>query len=75
MVEIITNYLPWLLSVIIIYQALLAGNKHKYAWLVGEGNQALWLLWIIVSKNYGFLPMNIALWIVFTRNHLKWNKR
>lgn len=71
--ELITTYLPWLLSVITIWMTVLAGNKHPSAWFVGLVNQALWLGWIVMTENWGFLPMNLALWIVYGRNHLKWN--
>jgi hypothetical protein len=64
--------LPHLLSAITIWTNLLAGNKSPRAWLVGLGNQALWLFWIVLSGNYGFLWMNLALWVVYYRNHLKW---
>lgn len=70
----IKNYMPWLLSAITIYMTLLAGNKHKSAWLVGLINQALWLVWIISMDAYGLLPMNVALWIMYARNHFMWNK-
>lgn len=72
MSAIIAIYLPWLLSAITIWMTLLAGNKHPKAWLVGLANQALWLVWISATANWGLLPMNIALWIVYGRNHLKW---
>jgi len=67
------NYLPWLMSAITIYMTVLAGNKHKHAWAVGLFNQALWLSWIVSFHQWGFLPMNIALWVVYWRNHSKWN--
>lgn len=70
----IQEYLPWLLSAITLWMTLLAGNKHPSAWLVGLVNQALWLIWIIVSSAWGLLPMNIGLWIVYARNHMKWSK-
>ena len=70
----ITKHLPWLLSAITIWMTLLAGNKHPKAWLVGLVNQALWLVWIIASETWGMLPMNIALWVVYGRNHFKWAK-
>ena len=70
----IRSYLPWLLSVITIYMTVLAGNKHRYAWAVGLGNQALWLIWIAYMEAWGLVPMNIALWVVYIRNHLKWGK-
>ena len=72
--EIVRVYLPWLLSVITIWMTLMAGNKHPKAWLVGLVNQWLWLVWIFHTAAWGFLPMNIALWIVYGRNHLKWNR-
>ena len=72
--SVIQNYLPWLLSVITIWMTLLAGNKTRWAWAVGLGNQALWLIWIIAVGAWGLLPMNLALWVVYTRNHLKWTK-
>lgn len=67
-------YLPWLLSAVTIWMNLMAGNKHRLAWVIGLGNQALWLFWIVVAEAWGFLPMNLALWAVYARNHLKWSR-
>ena len=64
--------IPYILSAITIYMFLLAGNKKRSAWIVGLFNQALWLTWIIIIQAWGLLPMNIALWIVYTRNYWKW---
>lgn len=72
MKQIIIQYLPYILSAITIYSMLLAGNKKRGAWLWGLLNQVLWLVWIILSSAWGLLPMNIALWIVYGRNYLKW---
>lgn len=71
--EYVSTYLPWLLSGITIYMNVLAGNRYRNAWLIGLLGQLLWLLWICATRNFGFLPMNIALWIVYGRNHLKWH--
>ena len=73
MIEAIRDYLPWLLSAITIWMTLMAGNMHNSAWLVGLGNQALWLIWIVATGTWGLIPLNVALWIVYGRNHLKWN--
>ena len=70
----IATYLPWLLSAITIYSMWLAGDRKRYAWLVGLANQALWLVWIVATESWGFLPMNFALWVVYGRNHWKWNE-
>lgn len=72
MTDFIIKYLPFLLSAITIYMMLLAGNKKRFSWLVGLLNQFLWLIWIVLSNSWGLLPMNIALWIVYSRNYLKW---
>lgn len=74
MSDLIRLYLPWLLSAITIYMTVLAGNKSRNAWLFGLANQALWLVWIVTTGTYGLLPMNLALWIVYGRNHLKWSR-
>ena len=71
----IVFYLPWFLSAATIYMTILAGNKTRWAWAVGLVNQALWLVWIMASASYGLLPMNIALWILYGRNHLKWMQK
>lgn len=72
MSDLIRFYLPWLLSAITIYMTILAGNKSRNAWLFGLANQALWLVWIIATGSWGLIPMNIALWFVYARNHMKW---
>lgn len=68
------EYMPWLMSAITIWMTVLAGNKHPSAWFVGCLNQGLWLGWIWGTASWGFLPMNIALWVVYARNHMKWNE-
>lgn len=65
--------LPWFMSAITIYTMFLAGNQHRHTWLLGLVNQALWLSWILMVEAWGLLPMNLALWIVYARNHWKWS--
>lgn len=70
--DMVATYMPWLLSAITIWFNILAGNKHRGAWGIAMTGQLGWLLWIVVTANWGFLPMNIALWVVYARNHWKW---
>jgi len=65
-------FLPWVLSANTLYVMFLAGNKRKGAWALGLAGQLLWLIWIILTKSWGLLPMNIGLWVVYGRNHIKW---
>ena len=74
MSDVISNYMPWVLSAITVWQLLPAGDQRSHAWAVMLANQALWLMWIITSAEWGLLPMNIALWIVAIRNHWKWSQ-
>jgi hypothetical protein len=73
MKEIITIYLPYLMSAITIYTMFLAGDKKKGAWVVGLINQIFWFTWVFTTQNWGLLPMTIAITIVYFRNYLKWN--
>lgn len=71
---LIQNGLPWILSTLTICMTWLAGNKYRYTWALGLLNQALWLVWILVTHTWGLLPMNIALWCIYLRNHFHWRR-
>lgn len=71
---LLTTVLPWIISAITVSQVLMAGNKHRHSWTVGLANQMLWLIWIVADEKWGFLPLNIALWIAYYRNHVKWRR-
>lgn len=66
-------WLPYVISVANIGVTILQGNKHRQAWLASMGMQALWLTWIISTRNWGFLPLNAAFWIISIRNHIRWS--
>lgn len=70
--ELLANYLPWLLSALSLVMSVLTGNKWRNAWLFGLGIQCVWLFYIWCDRKWGFLPLSIALFIIYTRNHLKW---
>lgn len=73
MTTFLVFWLPWLLSLITIYTMFLAGSQNKSTWLLALFGQFIWLLWILLSHSWGLLPMNIALWVIYARNHFKWN--
>lgn len=70
--QFVRKVLPWILSAVTIWMNVLAGNNYPSAWAVGLAGQAGWLVWIVATRSWGFMPMNIALWAVYLRNHLLW---
>jgi hypothetical protein len=72
--EVVTQFLPWLLSILSLAMSVLTGNRWQRVWLFGLLIQCLWLLWIWASGAYGFLPLTLPLFGIYWRNHLKWEK-
>lgn len=70
--DLVAEWMPLLLSAVTIWMNLAAGHKYRNAWAIGLGNQALWLIWIVASAKWNFLPMNLFLWGVYFYNHLRW---
>jgi len=68
----IRDYLPWLLSILTLAMSVMTGNRHRHTWVFGLGIQCLWLAWIVAARAYGFLPLTLALFVIYARNHLKW---
>ena len=66
------NFIPWILSAVTITSMWMAGSRHRYAWAISTLNQSLWLSWILTSQTWGFLPMNICMFVVSIRNHMQW---
>lgn len=74
MTAFVELYLPWFLSAVTIIMTWMAGSNHRMTWSVGVFNQALWLAWILTTHTWGFLPMNLVLTVVMTRNHIQWSR-
>lgn len=70
--HLIIEILPWALSANTIWMTALAGSQKRFAWAVALAGQAGWLGWILLAGEWGFLPMNLALWVVYYRNHRLW---
>ena len=68
----VITVLPWIPSTIAVVTQFMAGCKYKSAWVITLFSQGLWMWWIIVSKQYGFIPLNICMSIVAIRNFRKW---
>lgn len=73
--EAITIYGGWLLSVTTIALVYLTGQKYQQVWLLQLGNQCLWTAYILATRQYGLMPMNAVLWVLYARNHRLWNPK
>jgi len=74
MKDLIVLIVPWLTSAVAISMMWMTGNKDRRGWALSLFSQVLWLVFIITSKTWGLLPLNIAMWYLSIRNFIKWSK-
>jgi hypothetical protein len=72
--KLFIEVLPWFLSVLTIWMVVLQGDKSPRAWVVGCANQCGWLLWVMLTDTWGFLPMTVVLSALYVRNYFKWRR-
>lgn len=63
-----------LLAAVGILGLLLAGSKRKVGWAVGVGAQVLWIVYALVTQQYGFILSAVAYAAVYGRNWLRWRR-
>ena len=73
-IETVAITITWVLSATCLWHKWLAGSMWRYCWLLGLVNQALWLTWIVLTNNWGLMPMTLVITAVTVRNHFKWMK-
>lgn len=52
----------------------LAGKKNKIGWAVGLGAQVLWVIFALVTVQYGFILSAVAYGYIYGRNWYLWHK-
>lgn len=50
----------------------LAGRRNLWGWAVGCGAQVLWIVYALVTDQYGFIVSALAYGAVYGRNWLRW---
>lgn len=73
--QVIITYLPYLISIVTLWVMKITGDNNPKAWLFTILNQFLWLFWIWISGNNGFIILNIGIIAISLRNHFKWKKK
>jgi hypothetical protein len=72
--DIVRDVLPWFILAAVLYMTYLQGRKRWSAWVVGLANQLLWLVFIVATKAWSLLPLNLGLglWYLYTKNLALW---
>ncbi len=65
----------WSLAAIGITGLWLAGSEHKSGWIVGILVQSLWIVYAVMTRQWGFIASAIAYGAVNTRNLVRWMRR
>lgn len=60
------------LAVIGIVGMHIAGRKSQWGWFIGLSAQVLWVIFAIVTFQYGFILSALAYGTVYGRNWWKW---
>lgn len=65
-------YWSYLLSGIGVLGIWLAGRKSLWGWAIGFGAQGLWIVYAVVTGQYGFIFSALAYGSIYARNWWKW---
>lgn len=52
----------------------LAGSRNLWGWAVSFGAQAAWIVFALVTAQYGFILSALAYGFVYGRNYLRWKR-
>ena len=61
------------LAAIGILGLYLAGSKNLWGWAVSFLAQAAWMVFAVMTKQYGFILSALAYGWVYSRNYIKWH--
>ena len=62
----------WLLAAGGIFGLWLAGRKNMWGWAVGLLMQVLWIVYAVVTAQYGFIAAAVAYGFIYGVNFYRW---
>lgn len=62
----------WALSILGVTGLWLIGKKHWWAWGIAFTNECLWMVYAVVTKQYGFIFGALAYGSVHAKNGIQW---
>jgi hypothetical protein len=64
----------WVLAIIGVTGIFFVGRKTIWGWWVLLFNEALWIAYALITKQYGFIASAIAYAAVYIRSYIHWSK-
>ena len=68
----INQYASWVLALSGVAAIYFVGRKQIWAWIWATFNEAMWIYYAIVTKQYGFIFAAIAYSIVYIKSYKHW---
>ena len=53
----------------------LAGKKNSWGWAIGLAAQVLWVIYALVTQQYGFIISALAYGFVYAKNFIAWRTK
>lgn len=71
-----TTNLVWsiVLAITGIVGLYLAGSKNLWGWVISFAAQVLWIIFAMVTGQYGFILSALAYGWVYARNYIRWRR-
>lgn len=62
----------WLLMFVGVTGLYFSGKQKWWGWLIGLFSEILWIIYAIVTEQYGFIIFALVYAIVFAKNAYTW---
>jgi hypothetical protein len=69
-----TEYWSWLLAVFGILGIYFVGKKTVWGWLILLLNEAIWVVYAVMTEQYGFIAMGFVYAYVYIKSFITWRK-
>jgi len=66
--------IQWVLSATSAFMLWKMGNKVPYAPVIGLFNQIIWVVYVVMTKQWGLMPGVIMYAVIHARNTYLWQR-
>jgi hypothetical protein len=64
----------WVLAVSGVAGIYFVGKKTLWGWFVLLFNEAIWIIYAVITEQYGFIVSAIAYGVVYIKSYLHWKE-